>query len=272
MCCSQAYTKTSLITGGISKLRHRRTPLQRWRKEGGRGPRPVLKGRNPARFSDLSGRNGLWPKQGVLVYLLGQGVHGPGCLRCEQAQQARVKRKESGYALRVSVRSGPGRPSDSVGRPLTCAWAASCHLSLLPSDRCSLLTTCRPPPPAERAALPILYLQQRRQTKALLNDCSFLTGLVKLFAFFSFLSAIPVIFWSSDVSCTSAGREEMRWRSAESLEAAFSSSCRARISSAVWDGEQTSEKEREKKNTRKGSTVYILLSKRRHYRFHLTRL
>lgn len=70
-------------------------------------------------------------------------------------------KKESDYALRVSVRSGPGHPSDSVGRPLTCVWAASCHLSLLPSGRCSLLTTCRLPPPAEKAALPILYLQHR---------------------------------------------------------------------------------------------------------------
>lgn len=138
-------------------------------------------------------------------------------------------RKESGYALRVSVRSGPGRPSDSVGRPLTCAWAASCHLSLLPSGRCSLLTACRPPPPAEKAALPILYLQHRRQTKSLLNEFP-----QRLRNCFLFLSTLPVILWSSDVSCTSAGREEMRWRNAESLEAAFSSSCRARMRSAVW--------------------------------------
>lgn len=46
----------------------------------------------------------------------------------------------------------------------------------------------------------------------------------------------PVILWSSDVSCTSAGREEIRWRSTESPEAAFSSSCRARINSAVCGG------------------------------------
>lgn len=60
---------------------------------------------------------------------------------------------------------------------------------------------------------------------------------------------LPVILWSSDVSCTSAGREEMRWRSTESPEAAFSSSCKARINSAVWGREVINRKGRWEEQT-----------------------
>lgn len=61
---------------------------------------------------------------------------------------------------------------------------------------------------------------------------------------------LPVILCSSDVSCTSAGRDEIRWRSTESPEAAFSSSCRARINSAVWGTERMIRREGEGREVR----------------------
>lgn len=70
------------------------------------------------------------------------------------------------HALQVSAHSGPGRPSGSAGRPLVYAWAASCRQSLPPSGRCSLLAACRPPPPAGKVALLILYLKHRKHRES----------------------------------------------------------------------------------------------------------
>lgn len=85
-----------------------------------------------------------------------------------QTRQTVIERKKKRviYALQVSARSGSARPSGFAGRPLVCVWAASYHQSLLPGGRCSLLATCRPPPPAGRAAPLIPYLRQRKHTES----------------------------------------------------------------------------------------------------------
>lgn len=78
----------------------------------------------------------------------------------------RHNREKLIHALQVSAHSGPGRPSGSAGRPLVYAWAASCRQSLPPSGRCSLLAACRPPPPAGKVALLILYLKHRKHRES----------------------------------------------------------------------------------------------------------
>lgn len=85
--------------------------------------------------------------------------------QAEHTQIAGIGRKVF-YALQVSAHSGSGHPSDSAGRLLTCAWAASYRQSLLPGGHCSPPAACRPPPPAGTAALLIPYLSHRKRTQS----------------------------------------------------------------------------------------------------------
>lgn len=59
-----------------------------------------------------------------------------------------------------------------------------------------------------------------------------------LFPLFYLNDLSPVIFSSSDTSCTSWGREAIFCRTVASPEAAFSRSCNALISSSVYKGQR----------------------------------
>lgn len=110
---------------------------------GGGGHNPVVEGCNPAGVSVLPGRKKSFHQGSVpSSNLAGQKTQldqGPGGQSFDtpglgavpaksgvtgmrgHSKGAFERGRESGYALRASVRCGPGRPSDSVGRPLTCA-------------------------------------------------------------------------------------------------------------------------------------------------------